>query len=97
MKKVRIAVLAGGWSSEREISLKSGGAVFNALDKNKYDVTLYDPRDEIEALFRARREIDLALILLHGRFGEDGRIQGLLDIFGQIEFLVRIIPFHEFL
>jgi D-alanine-D-alanine ligase len=82
MKRVRIAVLAGGWSSEREVSLRSGEAVFNALDKNRYDVIMYDPRDDLESLFRAKNEIDLAFILLHGRFGEDGRIQGLLDIFG---------------
>jgi D-alanine-D-alanine ligase len=41
---------------------------------------MYDPRDDLQALMEAKEEIDLAVILLHGRFGEDGRIQGLLDI-----------------
>jgi len=80
MRRKKIALLAGGWSGEREVSLKSGRAVYSALDKGKYDVTMYDPRDDLQALVEAKKEIDLALILLHGRFGEDGRIQGLLDI-----------------
>ena len=80
MRRKKIALLAGGWSGEREVSLKSGGVVYSALDKGKYEVTMYDPRDDLEALMEAREEIDLAVILLHGRFGEDGRIQGLLDI-----------------
>jgi D-alanine-D-alanine ligase len=82
MSKKGIALLAGGWSGEREISLKSGEAVFRALDKGKYDVIMYDPRRDIKALMRAKEEIDLAFILLHGKYGEDGCIQGLLDILG---------------
>lgn len=82
MRRIKIAILAGGWSSEREVSLKSGSAVFNALDRNKYDVTMYDPRDDLDALFHEREKIDMAIILLHGQYGEDGRIQGLLDIYG---------------
>lgn len=81
-QKLRIAVLAGGWSGEREVSIKSGNAVFEALDRDKYLVTRYDPRDDLNALIRHAREIDLAFILLHGRFGEDGRIQGMLDVLG---------------
>jgi D-alanine-D-alanine ligase len=80
MRRKKIALLAGGWSGEREVSLKSGKAVYSALDKGKYEVTMYDPRDDLQALMEAKEEIDLAVILLHGRFGEDGRIQGLLDI-----------------
>ncbi|MCD6297614.1 MAG: D-alanine--D-alanine ligase [Deltaproteobacteria bacterium] len=80
MRRKKIALLAGGWSVEREVSLKSGRAVYSALDKGKYEVTMYDPRDDLQALMEAKEEIDLAVILLHGRFGEDGRIQGLLDI-----------------
>jgi D-alanine-D-alanine ligase len=80
MRRKKIALLAGGWSGEREVSLKSGRAVYSALDRGKYEVTMYDPRDDLQALMDAKEEIDLAVILLHGRFGEDGRIQGLLDI-----------------
>jgi D-alanine-D-alanine ligase len=82
MRRKKIALLAGGWSGEREVSLKSGKAVYSAIDKEKYEVTMYDPRDDLETLMKAKEEIDLAVILLHGRFGEDGRIQGLLDILG---------------
>ncbi|MFH1952977.1 MAG: D-alanine--D-alanine ligase [Pseudomonadota bacterium] len=78
--KIRIAVLAGGWSGEREVSLKSGKTVYGALNRERYDVTLYDPRDDLEVLIKQRAEIDLAFILLHGKFGEDGRIQGMLDV-----------------
>ncbi|MCF8144881.1 MAG: D-alanine--D-alanine ligase [Deltaproteobacteria bacterium] len=85
-RKIRIAVLAGGWSGERQVSLKSGKAVYEALNRERYDVTLYDPRDDLETLIRKRGEIDLAFILLHGRFGEDGRIQGMLDLL-QIPFV----------
>jgi D-alanine-D-alanine ligase len=81
-KKIEIALLAGGWSGERDISIKSGDAVYRALDKNRYNVTRYDPRDDLEPLIKARKGIDLAFILLHGKFGEDGSIQGLLDLLG---------------
>ena len=82
MGKVNIAVIAGGWSSERAVSLMSGNAVCNALDKDKYHVNRYDPKHELAVLIEKKEQIDLAFILLHGRFGEDGRIQGLLDIMG---------------
>ncbi|MBW1919078.1 MAG: D-alanine--D-alanine ligase [Deltaproteobacteria bacterium] len=80
MAKLRVALLAGGWSGEREVSLKSGDAVFDALDKSKYEVSRYDPRDDLETLVRDREQIDLAFVLLHGKLGEDGSMQGFLDI-----------------
>ena len=80
MRRKKIALLAGGWSGERDVSLKSGRAVYSALDKGKYEVTMYDPRDDLRALMETREEIDLAVILLHGRLGEDGSVQGMLDI-----------------
>ncbi len=84
--KTRIAVLSGGWSKERSISLKSGKAVLMALDPEKYDIASYDPQEDLEALWKNRNEVDLAFVLLHGKYGEDGRIQGLLDLF-QIPFV----------
>ncbi len=81
-KKRRIAVLAGGWSAERDVSLKSGRAVYNALDREKYLVTMFDPRDELGRLFESREEIDLAFNMLHGKIGEDGKMQGFLDVLG---------------
>ena len=82
MGRLRIALLSGGWSGEREISLKGGEAVYLALDRQKYDVTRYDPRDDLGDLMRDRESIDIAFILLHGKFGEDGCIQGFLDLMG---------------
>ena len=75
-----IALLAGGKSAEREVSLK-GAAIFEkALDPEKYTIRRYDPATEIERLAREGSEIDFAFILLHGKFGEDGSVQGLLDL-----------------
>jgi D-alanine-D-alanine ligase len=82
MKKLRLALISGGKSSEREVSLKSGEQVYQALDKNKYDIQRYDPQFELEKLIRDAGELDVALIIMHGRWGEDGTIQGLLDLLG---------------
>jgi len=82
MGKINIALLAGGWSGEREISLRSGDNVFKTLNKKKYFVTMYDPRNDLEKLIKEREKIDLVFILLHGKFGEDGCIQGFLNLLG---------------
>ncbi len=79
MKKT-IALLAGGISSEREVSLNSGQQVFDALDKEKYDIRRYDPQSDLPALVADAGQIDAALIILHGPYGEDGTVQGLLDL-----------------
>jgi len=79
MKKT-IALLAGGISSEREVSLNSGRQVYQALDKAKYDVRRYDPQSDLPRLVAEAAEIDAALIILHGPYGEDGTIQGLLEL-----------------
>jgi D-alanine-D-alanine ligase len=81
-RKLTVALLAGGKSAEREVSLKSGEQVFQALDKDRYEVLRYDPRDDLPRLARDAAKIDVALIILHGRLGEDGTIQGLLDSLG---------------
>jgi len=80
MGKLRVALIAGGWSREREISLKSGEYVYNGLDKDKYEVKRYDPSKGLLRLIQDAKNIDLALIFLHGKKGEDGSIQGLLDL-----------------
>lgn len=79
-KKLTVALLSGGISSEREVSIKSGNQVFEALDKNKYDVLRYDPRTDIPRLVADAPRIDIALIILHGNYGEDGTVQGMLDL-----------------
>ena len=82
MKKFgKVAVLMGGRSAEREISLKSGTMVLNALKKSGVDAHAFDPRDSgLEAL-KAQR-FERAFIALHGRFGEDGTVQGALEYLG---------------
>jgi len=80
MKKIRLALLSGGVSSEREVSLNSGNQVFEALDKEKYDIKRYDPKFDLAKLVTDAPDIDAALIILHGPFGEDGTVQGLLDL-----------------
>ncbi len=82
MKKIRLALLSGGNSSEREVSLKSGDQVYAALDKSKYDIQRYDPRSDLPQLVTDAPNLDVALIIMHGRYGEDGTIQGLLDLLG---------------
>lgn len=75
LKKYKIGVLAGGFSSEREISLKSGKAVFEALLSRGLDVRFIDITGP--ALDEGM-DIDVAFIALHGRFGEDGTVQRML-------------------
>ncbi len=79
-KKLCVALLAGGRSGEREVSLKGGEEVFRALDQNKYEVRRYDPATDLVRLAADSGEIDVAFILLHGPFGEDGTMQGFLDM-----------------
>lgn len=97
-KKVRVAVLCGGPSNERDVSLKSGEQVIKSLPRKIYNVskieitkggrwllgkkslTLFDPKAGI-----ARNDLkrfDVIFIALHGKFGEDGRVQAILDVLG---------------
>ncbi len=80
MNKLNIALLSGGISSERDVSLNGGDQVFKALDKGKYNVKRYDPKHDLSRLVSDAPSIDFALIILHGPYGEDGTIQGLLDL-----------------
>ena len=79
----RVAVLMGGWSSEREVSLVSGAAVVQALGEAGYDAWTIDvQRDPADLLARLTPRPDAVFNALHGRWGEDGTIQGILDILG---------------
>ncbi len=80
MKKLTVALLAGGVSSEREVSLHSGEQVYEALDKDKYNILKYDPQSDLARLVQDASKIDIALIILHGPYGEDGTVQGLLEL-----------------
>lgn len=82
MDKLSIAVIAGGWSNEREISLLGGKAVFQELLKSASHAEMYDPPKDLKKLIEHAEIIDIAFVLLHGKFGEDGSIQGFLDVLG---------------
>jgi D-alanine-D-alanine ligase len=81
MKAKKIGVLMGGMSSEREISIKSGEAVLNALKSRGYDVVAIDADKDVGHKIE-ELSIDVAFIALHGKYGEDGSIQGLLEMTG---------------
>src|ERR1700746_1307415 len=74
-----VAVLMGGWSAEREVSLRSGKACADALERRGYRVTRVDVGRDIATVL-ANLKPEIALNLLHGRPGEDGTIQGILEI-----------------
>lgn len=101
MKRLEIALLAGGNSSEREIALQSAAQIAAALDKEKYNVKVIDlhhrdwiytapdgrkfPLDKNDfslTVDGVRTEFEYALIIIHGTPGEDGKLQGYLDIMG---------------
>lgn len=81
-KHFRIGVILGGSSQERDVSLRSGKAVARALDPARYRAVIFDPVVDLPRLIAEAPNLDAALIMLHGRGGEDGCMQGLLDILG---------------
>src|ERR1700758_196276 len=74
-----VAVLMGGWSAEREVSLRSGKACADALAHGGYRVTTVDVGRDIATVLSALKP-DVALNVLHGRPGEDGTLQGILEV-----------------
>ncbi len=80
MNKLNLAVIYGGTSPERDVSLVSGKEALAALNTDRYTIFQYDPKEGLDALVQDAPTIDVALILLHGSPGEDGSIQGLLDL-----------------
>ncbi|MBC8208454.1 MAG: D-alanine--D-alanine ligase [Desulfobulbaceae bacterium] len=80
--KTVVALLAGGRSGEREVSLKGAAGVEQALDPDRFEIRRYDPATDLARLAADAQGIDVAFILLHGRFGEDGTVQGFLDLLG---------------
>jgi D-alanine-D-alanine ligase len=81
LKEKKIAVLMGGLSAEREISLRTGRAVLAALQTAGYRVCGIDAGRDLPERLRAEG-VEVAFIALHGRYGEDGAVQGLLEILG---------------
>ena len=77
----KVAVLLGGKSAEREVSLKSGSMVLAALKKKGVDAHAFDPKER-DLLDLAKERFERVFIALHGRFGEDGTVQGVLEWLG---------------
>lgn len=81
LKTKKIGVLLGGKSSERDISLKSGNAVLQGLKRSGYKVIAVDTSKNLIDTLK-KEKIQVAFIALHGRWGEDGTVQGLLEMMG---------------
>ena len=79
-QKLNLALIAGGKSGEREVSLKGAEGVVQALNPDKYIVKRYDPATDLAKIASEAESIDVAFILLHGPLGEDGTVQGFLDL-----------------
>jgi D-alanine-D-alanine ligase len=83
MSKIKVAVLMGGTSTEREVSLSTGRQILNALDFDQYTVMALDTAHPVE-MFPAlmHNPPDVVVIALHGQGGEDGTVQGMLEVLG---------------
>jgi D-alanine-D-alanine ligase len=81
LKRKKIGVLMGGLSAEREVSLKSGTAVHKALLDRGYDAVAIDVTRDVARVL-VEESVETAFICLHGRFGEDGAVQGMLELMG---------------
>ena len=92
MNKINIGVIYGGISTEHEVSIKSGKSIISNLDKDRYNIfkiyidkkgDFYDADNgKIDNVFTYLKELDVIFPVLHGLYGEDGTIQGLLEILG---------------
>lgn len=82
MNKKNIVVLCGGESTERKISLATGKNIYHIIDRKKFNVKLIDTKKDLFKMISMakNKKIDLVFLALHGKGGEDGTIQGLLDI-----------------
>ncbi|TYT75271.1 D-alanine--D-alanine ligase family protein [Desulfobotulus mexicanus] len=80
MKKLNLALITGGSSNEREVALAGAAAVEAVLDPAVYNISSYDAATDIDRIVQDREKIDFAFLVVHGENGEDGRLQGLLDL-----------------
>ena len=80
--KTRVALVMGGKSPQREISLSAGADILAAIDRDRFEVVVYDPADGLVRLAEDARKLDLAFLALRGPAGEDGAIQGFCEILG---------------
>lgn len=79
-KKINIAILSGGLSGEREVSIKSGENVKVALEALGYNCRMYDPKTDLIKIIEDRNWISVIFPVLHGKYGEDGTIQGFCEL-----------------
>ena len=82
MEKMRILLVAGGWSTERDISLKGAASIAAALTARGHEVTLFDLSDGFDPLLKLAATHDASILKLHGQPGEDGLVQALLESAG---------------
>ncbi|MBU5215153.1 D-alanine--D-alanine ligase [Bacillus albus] len=78
---MRIGVIMGGVSSEKQVSIMTGNEMIANLDKNKYDIVPITLNEKMDLIEKAK-DIDFALLALHGKYGEDGTVQGTLESLG---------------
>lgn len=86
MEKLRVLILCGGPSAEHEVSLRTGNMVFEHLDRKKYSPTIFAIKKEqpiaVAEILKKAKKSDFVFIAMHGAFGEDGRMQALLELIG---------------
>lgn len=80
-RKAKIGVLMGGWSAEREVSLRTGQAILSSLLRQGFNAVGIDVKEDLIQKLREEK-IEIAFIALHGKFGEDGCVQGILEFLG---------------
>ena len=81
-EEVKVALLAGGKSAERDISLLSGEGSKEALEQAGFPVTVFDPAKKEDLVALIEGDFDVAFLALHGKYGEDGTVQGFLETIG---------------
>lgn len=81
VEEMRIGVIMGGVSSEKQVSIMTGNEMIAHLDKSKYDIVPITLNEKMDLIEKAK-DIDFALLALHGKYGEDGTVQGTLESLG---------------
>lgn len=83
-RKMKVGVIMGGVSSEKQVSIMTGQEMITHLDKNKYEIVpiILENKEDFVGLVEKVKNLDIALLALHGKFGEDGTIQGALETMG---------------
>ena len=81
VEEMRVGVIMGGVSSEKQVSIMTGNEMIANLDKNKYEIVPITLNEKMDLIEKAK-DIDFALLALHGKYGEDGTVQGTLESLG---------------